>query len=880
MAQIIRTTFQFKRGDAEKWNELNPILAEGEPGFELDTDKFKIGNGINTWKELPYKGEGNIVNAQTRNEFPVQGNENAIYKAQDEKLLYQWNPNASEYEVLGTFGETDDGDFITVDTELSTSSMNPVANKVIAMALQDFVKDHYTKQEVDTAIENTNKRIDLLEGTTHFRGVYPSLSDETLNTDLYEFFAGDIFIVENAEYICTTSGNLTLLEKANYEKLGDVTAEVERISVLEEKVGNEENGETEATGLYQAIADLESNKLDTAALNNYYSKDETYATTEIDSLLQEIDNREEVTTLGELVDTIIGDDVGLSMRTVAVAVVAEIVGKAPEAFNTLEEIAAWIEAHPNDVTAIVKRISDLETNVGKKVDKTDIINTLNSTALDKPLSAAMGKELNSLIAELSTDVSGKVTEAQVATAISNALKTYSTTTAMQTAISTALAAYAKADDIPTQTSQLENDSGYITETEADGKYAKPSDIPTVPQTLPNPYALTILGKTYTGGKAVSLTAEEIMEAIKTASGGVVAYLDGNRLVLSGNLPDATYTAYYELTSSDGTKSLLEIGELTLAEEDPDPVTYTIKWVNHDGEVLKTVTVAKGDSEPEYDGPTPTRAEDVQYTYTFKGWDKTVDDATGDVTYTATYTQTAIESTYTVTKNLTNCSISNTASSATHGSAYNATVTANSGYTLKSVTATMGGSAVTVTNGVINIPSVTGNIVITAVAEASDPGYVNLIPTLKDTNLTDVYNGKGYKENVRVSVSNVSTSNPNGEKTEPGTSLLGLMPLGNNGDVLHLRGAKFFAQASSGYSGLIWYYDADGKLLNTGAIAVTKMGLLGTDANGDETLTLTHNKMSLISGTAYFRLNITNPNPKDTLIMTRNTLIPQKKVVVL
>lgn len=675
MAQIIQTTFQFKRGDAEKWNELNPILAEGEPGFELDTNKFKIGNGINTWKELPYKGEGNIVNAQTRNEFPIQGNENAIYKAQDEKLLYQWNPNASEYEVLGTFGETDDGDFITVDTELSTSSMNPVANKVIAMALQDFVKDHYTKQEVDTAIENTNKRIDLLEGTTHFRGVYPSLNDEILNTDLYEFSAGDIFIVENAEYICTTSGNLTLLEKANYEKLGDVTAEVERISVLEEKVGNEENGETEATGLYQAIADLESNKLDTAALNNYYSKDETYATTEIDSLLQEIDIREEVTTLGELVDTIIGDDVGLSMRTVAVAVVAEIVGKAPEAFNTLEEIAAWIEAHPNDVTDIVKRISDLETNVGKKVDKTDIINTLDSTALDKPLSAAMGKELNSLIEELSTDVTGKVTEAQVATAISNALKAYSTTTAMQTAISTALADYAKTSAIPTKLSQLTGDSTHRTVSDTqtsswdskaagdhnhdgkyqpkgnyaasdhnhDGTYAKPSDIPTVPQTLPNPYALTILGKTYTGGKAVSLTAEELMEAIKIAAGGVVAYLDDSKIVLSGNLPDATYTAYYEV---DG--ELVEIGDLTLGAVTPDPVTYTIRWVNYDGEVLKTVTVAEGDSEPEYDGSTPTRADEGQYTYTFKGWDKTVDDATGDVTYTATYTQTAkpAEPTYT------------------------------------------------------------------------------------------------------------------------------------------------------------------------------------------------------------------------------------------
>lgn len=54
MAKIIKTTFQLRRGTSEAWNRVNPVLAYGEPGFEKDTNKLKIGDGVKAWQSLPY----------------------------------------------------------------------------------------------------------------------------------------------------------------------------------------------------------------------------------------------------------------------------------------------------------------------------------------------------------------------------------------------------------------------------------------------------------------------------------------------------------------------------------------------------------------------------------------------------------------------------------------------------------------------------------------------------------------------------------------------------------------------------------------------------------------------------------------------------------
>lgn len=75
----------------------------------------------------------------------------------------------------------------------------------------------------------------------------------------------------------------------------------------------------------------------------------------------------------------------------------------------------------------------------------------------------------------------------------------------------------------------------------------------------------------------------------------------------------------------------------------------------------------------------------------------------------------------VTNNLTHVTNSNTATMLEQGASYTGTLTADTGYTLGSVAVTMGGVDITATvysSGTITIPSVTGDIVITATAVAA------------------------------------------------------------------------------------------------------------------------------------------------------------------
>lgn len=159
--------------------------------------------------------------------------------------------------------------------------------------------------------------------------------------------------------------------------------------------------------------------------------------------------------------------------------------------------------------------------------------------------------------------------------------------------------------------------------------------------------------------------------------------------------------------------------------------------------------------------------------------------------------------YSVINTLTNCTNSNNANQIAQGSSYTATITATDGYELSSVTVTMGGNPVTVSNGVIDIASVTGNIVITAVAEVAGPAYTNQIQISIGTDGKPFNNGQGYKTGYRLSLSG------GGESAQDGTEVTGFIPVTTN-SVIRIKNIAYVGDTTRGVVG----YDANFTKLTT------------------------------------------------------------------
>lgn len=168
----------------------------------------------------------------------------------------------------------------------------------------------------------------------------------------------------------------TLVKLAQTTTSGDLASDVanlqSQVNGLITKVGSAASEGVAATGLYKEIAD-------TLAIANKGVSDAATAQSAANTAQSDVDTLEGVvgaddnsglrkrikaneTAIGVLVGSVTGDNTK-SARAIAQEEVAKIVNSAPDSFDTLKEIAAWISDHGNDALAMQNAITALQNVV-------------------------------------------------------------------------------------------------------------------------------------------------------------------------------------------------------------------------------------------------------------------------------------------------------------------------------------------------------------------------------------------------------------------------------------------------------------------------------------------------------------------------------------
>ena len=129
----------------------------------------------------------------------------------------------------------------------------------------------------------------------------------------------------------------------------------------------------------------------------YAAKKHTHAVADVTGLQTELDK----------VTTLIGSDASKSVRTIANEELAAqlIPENAKESLNTLQEIAQWIQDHPDDVTAIHAAIAALQTKVG------DTSVAVQIKAVTDPIAAKSHEHANKALLDTYTQTETNLADA-------------------------------------------------------------------------------------------------------------------------------------------------------------------------------------------------------------------------------------------------------------------------------------------------------------------------------------------------------------------------------------------------------------------------------------------------------------------------------------
>ena len=195
------TRMQQRRGTAAQWTSANPVLAAGEIGFEIDTNKFKMGDGINQWADLAYFTDVSSIGESLDGYVPLDSVGAALGVASLDSngqvpVSQLGNIITDAPEILDTLGEL----------ATSINDVNGLVQQRIDLSLEPVI------QSIEDGFADTSVTITAIQGDIDtLNNTTSSLSSNlsTLDTNLQQAQL-DIVTVTSAN--TALSGQVTALE--------------------------------------------------------------------------------------------------------------------------------------------------------------------------------------------------------------------------------------------------------------------------------------------------------------------------------------------------------------------------------------------------------------------------------------------------------------------------------------------------------------------------------------------------------------------------------------------------------------------------------------------------------------------------------------------
>jgi len=305
------TQIQLRRDTASNWTANNPTLAAGELGWESDTNRFKIGTGSAAWNSLGYASEGDTAGITfvgddstgttvNQNEtFKIAGTQNITAVVSGDTLTLT-GPDLSSY--LTAVAESD----VTQHQAALSITESQISD------LQNY-KTSVTESDVTQHQAALNITESQISDLSHFSGAYADLTGKpTIPTNNTELTNGAGYITASStDTLTNKSGNVSQFTNDSGYKTSvseaDVTQHQSALSITESQI-------SDLSHFSGSYTDL-TNKPTIPTNNNELTNGAGYATTSY------VDSE-----------------------------VAGIVDTAPEALNTLNELAAALGDDANFAT--------------------------------------------------------------------------------------------------------------------------------------------------------------------------------------------------------------------------------------------------------------------------------------------------------------------------------------------------------------------------------------------------------------------------------------------------------------------------------------------------------------------------------------------------